>query len=112
VPLGYSFRLYTYGPYDSQILEDLKIAEGRGAILCRKFDWQGGTGYEIKAGHPIMTENLLPMLNHCCQTILTRSIGSCANSVLAPQAIWSCERNYLCRSRGPSQVNVVASGIS
>ena len=58
MPLGYSFRLYTYGPYDPQLLEDLKIAKGRGAILCRKFDRQGGTGYEIKTGHPIMTREL------------------------------------------------------
>jgi uncharacterized protein YwgA len=58
VPLAYSFRLYTYGPYDPQVLEDLKIAEAQGAIDCRKFEWQGGLGYEIKAGEQAKAKEL------------------------------------------------------
>ena len=50
VPLGYSFRLYTYGPYDEQVLEDLKVAETIGAVQIRAFNWQGGFGYEITPG--------------------------------------------------------------
>src|SRR3972149_288481 len=50
VPLGYSYRLYTYGPYDSQVLEDLKIATDKEAVTAQAFQWQGGIGYEIKPG--------------------------------------------------------------
>jgi len=48
--LGYSFRLYNYGPYDGQVLEDLKIAEQLGGVHSEEFEWQGGSGYEIKPG--------------------------------------------------------------
>lgn len=49
-PLSYSFRLYTYGPYDPQVLEDLKIAERLGGVSSQAFEWQGGMGYEIIPG--------------------------------------------------------------
>jgi uncharacterized protein YwgA len=48
--LGYSFRLYNYGPYDSQVMGDLKIAEGLGAVRSKSFEWPGGTGYTIGLG--------------------------------------------------------------
>ena len=48
--LGYQFRLYTYGPYDGQVLDDLCVAEALGAVRSKAFDWQGGTGYVITAG--------------------------------------------------------------
>jgi uncharacterized protein len=50
VPLGYSFRLYTYGPYDGQVLDDLKTAEGMGGVVSDAFEWQGGAGYAIRPG--------------------------------------------------------------
>jgi uncharacterized protein YwgA len=50
VPLQYSFRLYTYGPYDSQVLEDLKIAESIGAVQSKSFEWPGGYGVAIAHG--------------------------------------------------------------
>jgi hypothetical protein len=48
--LGYQFRLYTYGPYDGQVLDDLSVAEALGAVRSKAFEWQGGTGYVITAG--------------------------------------------------------------
>lgn len=50
VPLGYSYRIYTYGPYDAQVLTDLKVAESVGAVQTEQFEWEGGSGYAIKAG--------------------------------------------------------------
>lgn len=50
VPLGYNFRLYTYGPYDSQVLEDLKIAELIGAVESKTYLHPRGRGYTIKPG--------------------------------------------------------------
>ena len=32
VPLPYSFGLYTYGPFDSDVLDDLQYAEALGAV--------------------------------------------------------------------------------
>jgi uncharacterized protein len=48
VPLGYSFRLYTYGPYEPQLLEDLKIAEFEGAVKSAVVQYPTGYGYEIE----------------------------------------------------------------
>jgi hypothetical protein len=50
VPLGYSFRLYTYGPFEPQVLEDLKVAEMMGAVRSTVFSYPGGYGYEIRPG--------------------------------------------------------------
>lgn len=50
LPLGYSYRIYTYGPYDGQVLADLKIAESVGAVRTEQFEWDGGSGFTIKAG--------------------------------------------------------------
>lgn len=50
VPLGYSYRIYTYGPYDGQVLADLKIADSIGAVQTEQFEWEGGSGYAIKSG--------------------------------------------------------------
>jgi hypothetical protein len=49
-PLGYSFRLYTYGPYDAQVLTDLKIAESIGLVESEQFEWDGGSGYAFREG--------------------------------------------------------------
>jgi uncharacterized protein YwgA len=48
VPLNYSFRLYTYGPYEPQVLEDLKVAEVEGAVKSTVVQYPTGYGYEIE----------------------------------------------------------------
>lgn len=50
VPLGYDFRLYTYGPYDGQVLEDLKCAELLDAVVSTAYGHSFGMGYTIKPG--------------------------------------------------------------
>lgn len=46
VPLGYRFSLYTYGPYDSQVMNDLDYADAIGALAIDYND----DGYSIKLG--------------------------------------------------------------
>lgn len=68
VPLGYTFRIYTYGPFDGQVLEDLRTAESQGLVSVNTFDWLGGSGYDISAGEhcgatpPERTPELQPYL--------------------------------------------------
>ncbi|HMA70471.1 MAG TPA: hypothetical protein VKP67_03115 [Xanthobacteraceae bacterium] len=50
VPLKYDFRLYTYGPYDSQVLDDLMVTQALGGIRSRAFQWSAGTGYVLSEG--------------------------------------------------------------
>jgi uncharacterized protein YwgA len=50
VPLGYRFRLYTYGPYDAQVLEDLKLAEMSRGVLSGEKHTAVGIGYAIQLG--------------------------------------------------------------
>ncbi|MDA8048922.1 MAG: hypothetical protein M0002_02770 [Rhodospirillales bacterium] len=62
-PLGYDFRLYTYGPYDAQVLEDLKVAQLRHAVASKAVDYQFGRGYQIAAGEAaeeVITKGELP----------------------------------------------------
>lgn len=50
VPLDYHFRLYTYGPFDSHVLDDLKYAETLDAVKSDLFEYQFGRGYRFRSG--------------------------------------------------------------
>src|SRR5947209_18982152 len=47
VPLGYRFTLYSYGPFDSNVLFDLSVAESLRAVASKTVLYSGGYGYEI-----------------------------------------------------------------
>jgi uncharacterized protein len=48
VPLGYSFTLYSYGPFDSDVLSDLDAAEAINAVKTEVEYYSGGYGYRIE----------------------------------------------------------------
>jgi len=50
VPLGYDFRLYTYGPYDADVLNDLGLAESMKTIESTLIHFNGGYRYEYQTG--------------------------------------------------------------
>lgn len=50
VPLPYTFRLYNYGPFDADVLDDLRYAEALGAVESSVFHYPGGYGYEFRRG--------------------------------------------------------------
>lgn len=50
VPLGYRFGLHTFGPFDSDVLDDLRYAEYYGAVKERTVTQAQGYRYEIKPG--------------------------------------------------------------
>jgi hypothetical protein len=50
VPLGYRFTLYSYGPFDYEVLADLSAAESLGAVESETILFSGGYGYEIRPG--------------------------------------------------------------
>lgn len=47
VALGYDFRIYTYGPYDGQVLDDLQALEAAGGARSQYYEYDYGTGYRI-----------------------------------------------------------------
>lgn len=49
VPLGYNFTLYSYGPYDRDVLDDLDYAERLGVVESQRVEYPGGYGYRIQA---------------------------------------------------------------
>jgi hypothetical protein len=51
VPLGYRFTLYSYGPFDSDVLADLSIAEAFEAVKSELELYAGGYGYRIRPDH-------------------------------------------------------------
>jgi hypothetical protein len=50
VPLGYEFTLYSYGPFDSDVMADLQTAEGLAALRSNTVMYPGGYGYAISPG--------------------------------------------------------------
>jgi uncharacterized protein len=47
VPLGYRFTLYSYGPFDSDVLADLASAETLNVVKSDLATYLGGYGYRI-----------------------------------------------------------------
>ncbi len=50
VPLGYRFSLYTYGPFDSDVLADLSQVQEMGGVRSKTVMHSAGYGYEITPG--------------------------------------------------------------
>lgn len=50
VPLGYDFRLFTYGPFDSEVLSDLATACGQDVVTEKTVIYPKGYGYENSPG--------------------------------------------------------------
>ncbi|MEW6265696.1 MAG: hypothetical protein AB1641_21695 [Thermodesulfobacteriota bacterium] len=50
LPLGYDFRLYVYGPFDSGVLEDLEYAETLEAVATEVRYFPSGYSYHLRSG--------------------------------------------------------------
>ena len=50
VPLGYQFSIYSYGPFDSDVLADLSTAERMNVLKSTTVYYPSGTGYEYSLG--------------------------------------------------------------
>jgi uncharacterized protein len=50
VPLGYRFSLYSYGPFDSDVLADLDSAAAIGAVTSSVVSYFNTYGYRIEPG--------------------------------------------------------------
>src|SRR5579864_5148815 len=50
VPLGYNFTMYSYGPFDSDVLSDLSSGEGMNVVTSTPVVFSGGYGYQIRPG--------------------------------------------------------------
>ena len=49
IPLGYEFTLYSYGPFDSEVLSDLHTAESLSILQSSVSHFSGGYSYQIEA---------------------------------------------------------------
>jgi hypothetical protein len=48
LPLGYNFSMYSYGPFDSDVLSDLSTAEAMNIVSSTPVSFTGGYGYRIR----------------------------------------------------------------
>jgi uncharacterized protein YwgA len=71
VNLGYDFRLFNYGPFDSEVLSDLSSACGQGTVVEKTVYYPRGYGYDISPG---------PQADHLC-TSLEKSDPNLASMV-------------------------------
>lgn len=51
IPLGYDFRLFNYGPFDSEVLSDLSSACGLDIVDEKTVLYSRGYGYSITPGN-------------------------------------------------------------
>jgi len=51
MPLGYDFELYLYGPYSTQVLNDLSVAVFWDTLQEEYYSTRDGYGYKITVGH-------------------------------------------------------------
>lgn len=60
VPLGYDYEIYTYGPYCSEVMEDIQLAADFKAIRINSVVFPNGNlGYELREGDNI--KNIIDM---------------------------------------------------
>lgn len=50
MPLGYNFSMYSYGPFDSDVLADLSSGEVLNVVTVTPIQFTGGYGYRITPG--------------------------------------------------------------
>lgn len=50
IPLDYDFRLFNYGPFESEVLSDLKSACGTQTVVEKTVQYGSGFGYSIAPG--------------------------------------------------------------
>jgi len=87
VPLGYEFRLHTFGPFDSDVLDDLAYAEVFGAVKEKVITQSQGYRYEIKPGGslPRFSKRAKAGLD----SIGKQLIGRFKNSEISTRRNWS-----------------------
>src|SRR6185437_3183671 len=67
VPLGYHFTLYSYGPFDSDVLSDLGTAESLEAVRSTVEYYPSGYGYKIeksRLGDAVLAEGAAFLKEH------------------------------------------------
>jgi len=58
VPLGYRFQLYNYGPYDEEVLTDIRQAVSSELLSSKLVTFSGGGyGYEFSIGNALSSAN-------------------------------------------------------
>jgi uncharacterized protein len=53
LPLGYQFSLYSYGPFDSDVLADISTAERLNVLKSSTVYYPSGMGYEYSPGSDV-----------------------------------------------------------
>jgi len=59
VPLGYKFSLYSYGPFDSDVLADIATAERLNVLKSSTVYYPSGIGYEYSPGSDVKAVQML-----------------------------------------------------
>ena len=59
VPLGYQFSIYSYGPFDSDVLADIATAERLNVLKSSVVYYASGTGYEYALGSDAASLNAM-----------------------------------------------------
>ncbi|MBU2548256.1 MAG: hypothetical protein KKB20_07605 [Proteobacteria bacterium] len=53
VPFGYNFRLYHYGPFSAEVLNEIEYAESLDALTAEIIHYSSGYGYILRPGENV-----------------------------------------------------------
>lgn len=70
VNLGYDFRLFTYGPFDSEVLSDLATACSMNLVVEKTVIYSRGYGYDISPGSRAETLSLDSSLSNTVEEVV------------------------------------------
>ena len=106
--LGYDFRLYTYGPFNNEVLNNLTSAESLGAVTVKTVLYQVGYGYEIRVGpaaEAIKAKAADWLREHSRQlAAVAREFGACSASDLElGTTILYADREFAARHEAVTQ---------
>ena len=90
VPLGYDFRLYTYGPYQSDVLNDLGRLETMQAVVSEVVPYPSGRARRARKSSRSRAM--------CFRTAGIPSTGLSPSSASVRPRIWNCSRQSYSRT--------------
>ena len=113
IELGYDFRLYTYGPFDSEVLNDLGHAVSHGLLQEKTVLYPRGYGYEITTGsdvvNPISPDILDPTTLQAISSIVSTFASLSAAELELKSTVLFVDREF--KQQGVATLQAIADRV-
>lgn len=112
VPIKYDFRLFNYGPFDSEVLSDLGTACSQNALKEQTVIFNRGYGYEITPGEMAEEKSslLAPDLARKVDRVVQAFFGEGAGELELKSTILFVDREFA-RKKMAANANHIADRV-